>query len=233
MLIVIGGFVAASGGRVEPSLRQDLRRWLRLVAYGTLVVVTAYAAYVPAPIAFYQPLAAGSSNRVNIMASVGFAAVVVGLVLVIGAAVTALLRRPARWARVIGLGLGLIVMAGYVHRTREDIAAWDRAGAIQRQEISTLKATGRPPAGTTVYTFGGVGTTCRNAFAFRVTWDLNGAAELLWDDPTVHAFPIFAGTQMTCTATQVIPVGFGNGDWSGPGRELSTCPLPGPQDRPC
>ena len=123
-----------------------------------------------------------------------------------------MLRRPLAWAPVIGLAIAAVVFVGYVHRTRQDIAAWNRAGTIQRQEIGELRAAGRPAAGTTIYAFRGTGATAPGVFAFRVTWDLNSAVQLLWNDATLHAYPIFAGTQMTCTATQVVPVGPANGD---------------------
>jgi hypothetical protein len=209
------GALLAWSARTEPVSRRELRRWLLLMAAGGLVVAAAYAAYIPAPSNLYQPLGRGGENRVNVMASLGYATVVYALAMVLATTVVRVLRRPPATAPVIGLAIAAVVFVGYVHRTRQDIAAWDRAGTIQRQELGELRAAGRPDAGTTIYAFGGIGATAPGVYAFRVTWDLDSAVQLLWNDATLHAYPIFTGTQMTCTATQVVPVGQANGDGVG------------------
>jgi hypothetical protein len=211
LVIFIAGLLLLrrAGSSYVPS---QLRRWLWLIAGGSLVVAGAYAVYVPAPIALYQPLAKGSENRVNVLASLGFAMVLFGLAMVSGALLARLLRRPPAWAPALGLGLALAAFVGYARHTRNDIAEWDRAGAIQRSELAQLRAAGRPAPGTTIYAFDGVGATAPNVYAFRVTWDLNSAVQLLWNDPTLHGYPIFAGTQMVCAGKQVVPEGPANGD---------------------
>lgn len=212
LVIACVGVLLAWRARTESELRNWLHRWLLLVAAGGLVVAAAYAVYVPAPIILYQPLGKGEENRVNVMASLGYAIIVYGLAMVLATSAVRLLRRPLTWAPVIGLAITAVVFIGYVHRTRQDIAAWNSADDIQRQELGELRAAGRPASGTTIYAFGGTGTTAPGVFAFRVTWDLNSAVQLLWNDATLRAYPIFAGTQMTCTATQVVPIGPANGD---------------------
>ena len=212
LVIVCVGMFLACRPTHDASLRRECRRGLLLVGVAALLVVAAYAVYVPAPIRLYQPLGRGEENRVNVLASLGYAGVVYGLAMVLATSAVRLLRLPSRTIPVVGIVLIAIVFAGYVHRTGDDIAAWDRASTIQRHELNELRAAGRPPRGTTVYSFGGVGATAPGVFAFRVTWDLNSAVQLLWDDATLHAYPIFSGTTMTCTATQVVPVGPQNGD---------------------
>lgn len=210
-IVCVGGLVAWRA-RAVPALSRELRRWLLLLAAGGLVVAAAYVVYVPAPIHLYQPLAKGLENRVNVLASLGYGIIVYALAMILATSTMRLLRRPLAWASVIGLAIVAVVFVGYVHRTRNDIAAWNLAGRIQRQELGKLKAVGKPAAGTTIYAFGGTGATAPDVFAFRVTWDLDSAVQLLWNDATLHAYPIFTGTQMTCTATQVVPVGPTNGD---------------------
>jgi hypothetical protein len=207
----LGGLLAWRA-RTEPEFRDQLRRWLLLLVAGGVVVAAAYVVYVPAPINLYQPLAKGLENRVNVLASLGYAIIVYALAMVLATSVVRLLRRPLAWAPVIGIAIVAGVFVGYVHRTRQDIAAWNRAGSIQRQELGELRAAGRPAAGTTIYAFGGIGATAPGVFVFRVTWDLNSAVQLLWNDAALHVYPIFIGTQMTCTATQVVPDGPSNGD---------------------
>ncbi len=206
------GALLAWHAHTEPELRNRLYRWLLMAAAGGLVVAAAYAIYVPAPINLYQPLGKGEENRLNVMASLGYVIIVYALATVFATSAIRLLRRPPAWAPVIGLAIAATVFVGYVRRTRQDVAAWNRAGSIQRQELGELRSAGRPAARTTIYAFGGVGSTAPGVYAFRVTWDLNTAVELLWNDETLHAYPIFTGTQMTCTARQVVPVGPSNGD---------------------
>lgn len=212
--LVIGcmGALLAWRARTEPELRNRLYRWLLMVVAGGLVVAAAYAIYVPAPISLYQPLGKGEENRLNVMASLGYVIIVYALAVVLATSVVRLLRRPPAWAPAIGLAIAAVVFVGYALRTRQDVAAWNRAGSIQRRELGELRSAGRPAPRTTIYAFGGIGATAPGVYAFRVTWDLNTAVELLWNDTTLHAYPIFTGTQMTCTATQVVPVGPSNGD---------------------
>jgi hypothetical protein len=215
LAVVCVGVLLAWRVRAEPELRRRLRLLLLLCAAGGVVIVAAYAVYVPAPINLYQPLGKGEENRVNVMASLGYAIVVYAVVMLFATSVVRLLRRPLKWAPAIGLAIAVVVFVGYVSRTRRDIAAWDRAGTIQHQELAELRTAGRPLPSTTIYTFGGIGATAPGVYAFRVTWDLSGAVQLLWNDATLHAYPIFLGTTVMCTATQVVPIGPGNGDGIG------------------
>ncbi|MGD0452011.1 MAG: hypothetical protein ABSB69_00300 [Solirubrobacteraceae bacterium] len=202
----------AWSARAEP----ELRRWLLVAAAGAVVIVAAYVVFVPATISKYQPIAAGRANRVNMLASLGYVLIAFALAMTLATSVVRLLGRPPGWAPAIGLAIAALVFVGYVHRTRQDVAAWDRAGTIQRRELAQLKAAGRPASGTTIYTFAGVGATAVEVPVFQRTVALNSAVQLLWNDPTLHAYPIFAGTEMTCTATEVVPVPAGANNEAGP-----------------
>jgi hypothetical protein len=147
LLIVCVGAVLWWTARADSPVRGQLRRWLLLLASGGIVVAGAYAVYVPAPIHLYQPLAKGLENRVNVLASLGYAIIVYSLAMVLAASAVRLIRRPLTWAPVIGAVVVAVVFVGYTHRTRRDVAAWDRAGVIQRQELGHLRAAGRPAAG--------------------------------------------------------------------------------------
>jgi hypothetical protein len=212
LVIACAGAFLAWRSRTKPGLCDELRWWLLVMVDGGLVVAAAYVVYVPAPINLYQPLAKGLENRVNVLASLGYAIIVYALAMVLATSVAQLFRRSYAWASVGGLMIVAVVFIGYVHRTRQDITAWNRAGSVQRREVGELRTAGRPARWTTIYAFGGIGATAPGVFAFRVTWDLNSAVQLLWTDATLHAYPIFIGTQMACTATQVVPIGPANGD---------------------
>lgn len=216
--LVTAGFgcVVAWRGGAESGQRRQMLRWLGFITIGAMVVAVAYIVYLPAPISLYQPLGKGEENRVNVMASLGYALIVYGLAMVLATTVTRFLRRRSAWASVLGAALVAGVLVGYFQRVRMDVTAWDRAGSIQRQQLRELRAMGRPPRSSTIYAFGGIGATAPGVYSFRVTWDLNSAVQLLWNDATLRAYPIFAGTQMSCGRTQVVPVGPANGD--GPGQ---------------
>jgi hypothetical protein len=210
LALLLGGIFIARAS--DPGLRRQARRWLAVVAGGILVIATAYAIYVPAPINFYEPLARGTENRVNIAAAFGYVVVVYALAMIGGTIVVRVLRWNASNAAAVALVIVIAVFTGYAIRTRGDIASWDRATAIQRHELSALRTLGKPAPDTTIYTFEGVGDTAPGVPAFRSTWDLNSAVQLLWNDPSLDAYPIFIGTQMECTADQVLPNGLTNGD---------------------
>ncbi len=197
--------------RRDPA-QAELQRWLRWALAGCLVVAAAYAVYVPAPEALYLPLGAGANNRTNALAAVGFAILAYSLVLIVSIGILALARRPVRWAWAPAL-IGLTLLAiGYGRRTEADLTLWDNAAASQRQQLEILGRMPTPRRGETLFVFGGRGLVAPGVFAFRVTWDLNEAAKLMWNDASVRAFPIFAGTQMRCGTHRVIPLGSSNGD---------------------
>lgn len=210
-LLVATALLAARARRTGANTRGELRRWLAWVFAGGVVVAAAYAVYVPSPVAFYQPLAGGSDNRVNALAGIGFVILVYALIMLAATLATAARRRP-RAAPLVGLALAALLFSKYAHRVRTDAQAWDAAAQSQREQLAKLKAGGRPARRTTLYVFGGKGVTAPGVYGFRVTWDLRGAVQLLWDDPSLRAYPIFAGTAMDCGKSRVVPVGPGNGN---------------------
>jgi hypothetical protein len=76
-----------------------------------------------------------------------------------------------------------------VSEIRDDVRAWDRAGKIDGGTLAAVREAGKPPAGTTIYTFGVGGTTAPFVFTFAASWDLAGAVQLLWHDPTLRGVP--------------------------------------------
>ncbi|HST32728.1 MAG TPA: hypothetical protein VLJ80_04315 [Solirubrobacteraceae bacterium] len=207
----VGALVAWSP-RDDVPARRTARRALLLILAGAAVVLAAFAAYVPAPVGSYEPLREGIENRVNVLASFGYATIVFGLSMIVALLISRLLRARAGLGFAVGFALAVAVFTGYAVHVRRDISAWNRAASVQGSELTELRALGRPASWTTVYTFDGVGETASNVPVFRVVWDLNSAVQLQWNDPTLHAFPIFAGTTMTCTKSGVTPNGPANAD---------------------
>jgi hypothetical protein len=212
-LIVALALVAWRRARSGSPEAVELRRWLCCLAAGIVVLIASYAVFVNTDVAFYEPGGKGADNRINVVAAVGYCLVVYAAAMV----ATLLLTRAARpraAAAIASLAAGLVAI-GYAERARHDIRDWDRAATIQRQELGRLHGSlAKPPRGTTVFTFGGVGKTATGVYAFRVTWDLDGAVQLLWRDSTLHGYPIFTGTTFVCGLAWLYPSGFVNGNTS-------------------
>lgn len=212
LLLALAGALLAWRSPPGSWSRSELRRWLLVATVGGIVVAAAYVVYVPAPINLYQPLGKGEENRVNVMASLGYVLIAYALAMMLATTLVRLLRRPPQLAAALGVVIAALLFVGYARRLRHDIASWDRGGTIQRRELAELHDSVHPGATSTIYTFGGVGAVAPGVYAFRETWDLNGAVQVLWNHSTLRAYPIFAGTQMICTSTQVVPDGPANGD---------------------
>lgn len=210
-LIVIVSLVGWRRALAGPGPGPTLRYGLLWVAAGLVVLALAYVVFINTTPGFYEPAAPGSENRINAVAAIGYCAIVIGVAMLVSALMSWTWRPRA--APVVWLVLALVVAIGYAQRIRRDVRAWDRATAIQHAELAELsRALPRPAPRTTLYTFGGVGVTTPTVYAFRVTWDLNGAVQLLWGDRSLDAYPIFTGTTFVCGRTSMYPAGFANGD---------------------
>ncbi len=216
VLVLISGAAGGwwRGDRRDPA-RRELRRWVWWALAGCLVVAAAYAAYVPAPEAWYQPLGQGANNRTNALAAVGYAILVVALLAIVSTWIVKLTHR-VRWASAIAVLGAVVIAVGYARMAEADVTLWDDAAKSQAQQLTELSRISRPPSRSTLYVFGGRGDVAPGVTAFRLTWDLNSAAQLMWSDASIRAYPIFTGTQMRCDQATVVPLGFSNGD--GPGQ---------------
>jgi hypothetical protein len=181
--------------------RRELRRWLVTAALGAVCVFAGYLLFVPAA-AYYEPLAPGTTNRMNVLAAVGFVLVVYALIR-LAAALLGGRRAPALAALLLGL-----VAVGYVVRVRDDQTGWARSARVQEQVLSAMRATvPRPPPGSTIYTFSAPGQVAPGIPAFSLSFDLNAAARLRYGDGRLRAFPIRGLDVIRCTPTLLYPVG--------------------------
>src|SRR3954471_1142557 len=105
-------------------------------ALGALGVAAGYVLFIPAA-RYYEPLAPGTTNRMNVLAAVGFVVLVCALV------------RQALPRRIAAVVLAAIFI-GYVVQVRDDQDGWRRAAAEQERVLNAIP---RPPTGATVYTF--------------------------------------------------------------------------------
>ena len=169
--------------------RGEIRRWLIACAAGAVAIGVAYAPYVAAT-DYYSPIPySAPANRVNILATPGFALLFYALAML---ASVLLLRGLARW-RLWATGVAVVITMGlavtWVQELNRDRQVWNRATARARTILDSMQATiPSPPPGTTVYMFG-TEQRYEDVPIFESSWDLNGAVKLLWDDPTLRGIP--------------------------------------------
>jgi hypothetical protein len=165
------------------------RRWVA-VALGALGVVAGYVLFIPAA-RYYEPLAPGTTNRMNVLAAVGFVVLVCALV------------RQALPRRIAAVVLAAIFI-GYVVQVRDDQDGWRRAAAEQERVLQTIP---RPPRGATVYTFNAPSFAAPGVPVFSLPFDLRAAVRLKFDDASLKAYPIRGLDVIRCDATRLYPVG--------------------------
>jgi hypothetical protein len=179
--------------------QRELVRWLVFAAGGLVLAVAGYVMFVGA-IEYYSPLTPGLANRTNAIASIGFiGAVYAGAVL----AGTLLFRglpggRPLAAATAMAVAGFLFV--GYQDRVRDSAAVWDRAYA-QEQVVLGAVRTGLPelPSQSVVLTFGHP-TVSENPGLpiFSSPWELRSAVQVVYDDPSLAAYPALPDSQVAC-----------------------------------
>lgn len=167
------------------------RRWLGVAAFGALVVAAGYTLFVPAA-PYYEPLAPGTTNRMNVLAAVGFALLVYALVRV-------LVRRPALAAAVCTL-----IGAGYVVKVADDESGWQRSARLQAQVLSALPD---PGGSATFYTFDAPTFAAPGVPVFSLPFDLKAAVRLKYHTHRLSAYPMLGGTVIHCTADLIYPTG--------------------------
>lgn len=187
-------------------LHDGVHRATAILVLGLVILVAAYAAYVPAA-AYYSPASPGLANRVNAVAAPGFAFVLYG----IGAVVASLLN-TARAGAVAGPALAAIgataLGLAWADRIRDDAALYDESFAVQQRSVDfIITSISDPPANVRVFTFGLPAQTGRRVPIFFASWDLTGALRLKWRRADVIGIPSTTVTAIACGADRIRPVG--------------------------
>jgi hypothetical protein len=194
-LIPVGdvpGWVAAVLLAVALVAGRRDRRWLATGAVGALFVAAGYALFVPAA-SYYEPLAPGTTNRMNVLAAAGYALLVYAVVRLATA------RRP-----VLAVPLIALIGAGYVVKVEDDQGGWQDSATVQKRVLAAVP-TARP--GTTFYTFGAPTFTAPGVPSFSLPFDLKAAVRLRGDDASLAAYPIPGDGGIACGPTQLYPTG--------------------------
>lgn len=174
----IGAYVAALSRR-DAARTWPLRHWLRLVAAGVAVFALGYGIFLTNGRILFS--STGISNRVSIAAAVGVAMIWVGLAGAVSAAV-----RPRWRAWILAPAVAVLCLSGYLV-VQGLAAAW--AEAWQREQATLAAIQARLPAlePDTVIVLDGVCPYAGPAVVFESNWDLAGALETRYGDPTVRA----------------------------------------------
>ena len=188
VLAGVAGLVARYSS--DEGLRRDLLRWLAVAGVGLVFAVAGWLMLAPAD-DYYVPLQAGIGNRINAASATGIVVVLVAMITVASlvafqGAELQRLRAPA----VLTALLGVAVAAGYLAHVGRDRGAYERAHVESTAVLGALSAKPHPPRpGTTIIARGFGLWTAPGVPVFAATWDLNGAIQLLWNDPNLRAWP--------------------------------------------
>lgn len=166
-------------------------RWVAVAGAGALFVVAGYLLFVPA-LPHYQPLAPGTTNRMNVLAAAGYAVLVYALMRIA-------VRKPMPAAFVCA-----VIAAFYVAQIATDQGDWNRSARAQER---VLAATERPPPRTTLYTFNAPIFVADGVPVFSLPFDLKAAVRLRYDNPSLAAYPMARDTRIRCGPTGLYPVG--------------------------
>jgi predicted membrane channel-forming protein YqfA (hemolysin III family) len=214
--LFLAAVVSALAVRSGPGpLRSRVRTGLLLGAAGVAIVALGYIMLIPSN-DYYVPLQLGVGNRINGLAAVGYAMVVGGVATLAGALVLAVRPRWRAAPSALTLALCAVVAVGYLHRVSEDRAAWRTATEEQTVVLRDLRAA--VPSltpGTSIVTVGIEPWSAPGVPVFAATWDLSGAAELMYGVAYVPAYPSNGGTDLTCEGDAIVAPG---SDWSAPYR---------------
>jgi hypothetical protein len=153
--------------------------WQYLAAAGLGVVAAGYGVFVTTGSIYFT--SAGIDNRVNVVAALGMALIAVALILRLLDFVPPARRHTAFALAVAGLAAtGTLVM--------NTIASyWQEAGRRQADILAALRAALPPdPSGKTVILRGACAEVGPGV-VFTTDYDLAGALQTLYRDPTIHA----------------------------------------------
>jgi hypothetical protein len=193
-ILALGLTVAAQLPRADPT-RRALRRWLWTAAIAAIMIAAAYVIYGPSAL-FYQPRAPGLLNRTNAFGAVPIIVFVYALGALVGTAVFRSRRgAAAAVATLVALGLGVDYTAGMTHHLKLWDSGWTRAHDTLARFTHRVPP---PPNQSLVIFYGQPIQEAQNIPVWAHYWDLNGAIQLTYHDPTLRARPAFPGTRIDC-----------------------------------
>jgi hypothetical protein len=183
------GYLTTIGRRPDTSW-PTRAAWGRLIAAGFVLFLLGYSIFlINARILFTST---GIGNRVSIAASLGVAVSIVGAFgLLTVLAPLAPMWRVGIFAALVSLTClsGLLITSALARSWTE---AWQRQQVVLEDIRTTI---GRPPPGS-VLILDGICPYVGPAIVFESNWDLSGALEVMYDDPTIRADVSTAGLKV-------------------------------------
>jgi hypothetical protein len=208
-MLALAALAGVAGYRRLPATsdtRATLGRWLKVAGAGATLALAAWAIYVPA-IDYYSPAAAGTGNRVNVLAGAGVVLLVYACSRLVGTLLARLVARrmgvsPAVVAGTLAAVTAVALGIGYLQRTAGDARRWDASAADQRQLLATFHAAlPRPPHDATLFAFDYPLTIGTSVPVLNTTLDLTSAIRWSYADRSLVGVPIGGSTRLVCGPT--------------------------------
>jgi MFS family permease len=202
-LIVFGAVRLGRGLRADTPRMRELRRWVLTAATALAAIAIAY---VPILGSSLYPLKLGLENRANMFVALAIVVLIYSLCFVAGTLLLAGARRSRDFVLPFTLAASLLVGFGFLDRLNDDKRDWRDAAREQDRVLAAVEdALGTPKSGSTIYTFGHVGQVAPGVPVFSEAWDLLGAVQWKWDDPSLDAYPIVGETRFACGPSSMFP----------------------------
>lgn len=206
-LIPVTGCVLYRLLPAENEMRSDLRRWLTVMAAGTIIVLVSYTIFVPA-IDYYLPLRVGDGSRINAVPSIGWVLLFYGGARLIGVIVF----RGVPDGRRLGLGLAVLactfIAIGWIKVLKFESDSYIGAFREDLRVLNSIQAAiPNPVTGATIWTFGQPVLYAPEIPVFGNSWDMTSAVQLQYDNPTLHSYVGQLGTEFVCEREGMKPAG--------------------------
>lgn len=185
VVIVATAVVVATAILRGRNGERQIRRWLACWGLAAAAIALGHLVFLGTTL---SPLDPGVADRVNIFAAFGFVVAAYSTL----ALVALVLAPPARAGVAVLVAAAMIFGVTWTQRARAEMERWDEAPALQRDVLARLGRTLRgDERGATVVTFAYPAYAAPGVPIFAHSWDLSGALQLEWNDPTVEAFPVY------------------------------------------
>ena len=174
------GFVLRTGRRSNVS-SVVLKGWAKLAVIGIATFFLGYSIFLGSGRILFT--STGINNRVSIAGALGFAILVVAT---FGFAARSLGRRPSWRPAILALLVGAFCFsASIVNIALAD--RWAQAWEEQRAILADMRDNLPPPEPGSTVILAGVCPYVGPAIVFESNWDLSGALEIEYADPTIRA----------------------------------------------
>lgn len=184
-----------------------LLRWLVVLGVGFLLIGIGYTFYIPSNI-YYVPLQVGNGNRVNGSSAIGYAVVAYAAAVLFATLIFRGLPRSRSLISALAVLIAAVIGVGYARHVDTDKAAWHQAAVLQSAILSTLNQHIQTPAhDSSIVTLDAPTESAPGVPVFDASWDLTGAVQLKWNDPTLQAYPMAPGMSITCAAEPLVNTG--------------------------